>query len=186
MPMGWVSSWASYWLTIPSVSAPSLMPACFVDRINLGLKVLSMGWCLSFYLGFCMGIGGGHFSFHISNVVNSGFLVLYVKLRIALLRYIKNYVGISMENSLNLYITFGKMVSFTKLILPFNEHVRFFFLLIFSLFSFFIDLKYLPYRSFTFLVRVTLRYFIVFFFFFGYYDGSCFSDLFLSQFIICI
>ncbi|EDL00034.1 mCG141415 [Mus musculus] len=43
--MGWSSNWASYWLAIPSVSAPSLIPAFIVDRINFGLKVLWVGWC---------------------------------------------------------------------------------------------------------------------------------------------
>jgi hypothetical protein len=44
--MGWVSSWAGYWLAIRSVSAPSLVPAFLVNRINFRLKVLSVGWCL--------------------------------------------------------------------------------------------------------------------------------------------
>jgi hypothetical protein len=37
--MGWVSSWASYWLAIVSVTAPSPVLDFFVDRINLELKV---------------------------------------------------------------------------------------------------------------------------------------------------
>jgi hypothetical protein len=40
LSMGWASSWASYWLTIPSVTAPSPVPMFLVDRINFGLKVL--------------------------------------------------------------------------------------------------------------------------------------------------
>jgi hypothetical protein len=39
-PMEWVSGWVNYWLVIPSVSAPSPMPALLVDRIHFGLKVL--------------------------------------------------------------------------------------------------------------------------------------------------
>jgi hypothetical protein len=34
--MKWVSSCASYWLVIPSVSTPSPVPAFLVDRINFG------------------------------------------------------------------------------------------------------------------------------------------------------
>jgi hypothetical protein len=41
--MGCVSSWAGYWLAIPSVSAPSSVCTLLVDRINLGLKVLWVG-----------------------------------------------------------------------------------------------------------------------------------------------
>ena len=44
--MEWVSSCAGYWLTIPSASAPTLMVAFLVDRINFGLKVFWVGWCL--------------------------------------------------------------------------------------------------------------------------------------------
>ena len=44
MTMGWISSWADYWLAIPSVSAS--MPAFLVDEINFGLKFLWMGWYL--------------------------------------------------------------------------------------------------------------------------------------------
>jgi hypothetical protein len=40
--MGWVG----YCLAIPTVSAPSPMPAFLVDRMVLGLKVLWVGWCL--------------------------------------------------------------------------------------------------------------------------------------------
>ena len=48
------------------------------------------------------------------------------------------------------------------LILPIHEHGRSFHLLRSSLISFFRDLKFLSYRSFTSLVRVTPRYFILF------------------------
>ena len=50
----------------------------------------------------------------------------------------------------------------TILILPIHEHGRSFHLLIYSLISFFKDLKLLSYRSFTCLVRVIPRYSILF------------------------
>ena len=50
----------------------------------------------------------------------------------------------------------------TILILPIHEHGKSFHLLRSSLISFFRDLKFLSYRSFTYLVRVTPRYFILF------------------------
>jgi hypothetical protein len=40
--MGWVSSWTRYWLTTPSVSAPTPIPAIFCDRISFGWKFC--GW----------------------------------------------------------------------------------------------------------------------------------------------
>ena len=40
------SFWAVYWLAIPLVSAPSLVPAFPLDRINFGLRVLKVCWCL--------------------------------------------------------------------------------------------------------------------------------------------
>jgi hypothetical protein len=64
--------------------------------------------------------------------------------------------------ALNLYIAFSKMVIFTILFLPSHKHGRSFHHLRSSLTSFFRDLKFLSYRSFTGLVRVTQRYFIVF------------------------
>jgi hypothetical protein len=45
LPMGWVSSWAGYWLAIPSVSPPSPMPALLVDRINFK-DALHIRWLL--------------------------------------------------------------------------------------------------------------------------------------------
>jgi len=62
---------------------------------------------------------------------------------------------------LNLYIAFSKMATFTILILPNYKQGRSFHLLRSSN-SFFRDLKFLSYRSFTCLVRVTPRYFILF------------------------
>ena len=49
--MGWVSSWAGYWLVILSVSAPYPVPTFLVDRINFGLNVLWVGWCPYQYFG---------------------------------------------------------------------------------------------------------------------------------------
>jgi hypothetical protein len=40
------SSWVGYWLVIPSVFASSPMPSFLVDKINFGLKVLWVSWCL--------------------------------------------------------------------------------------------------------------------------------------------
>jgi len=51
---------------------------------------------------------------------------------------------------------------FTILFLPIHEHGRSFHFLRFSSISFFRGLKFLSYRSFTCLVKVTLRYFILF------------------------
>jgi hypothetical protein len=66
--------------------------------------------------------------------------------------------------ALNLQIAFSKMAVFTILILVMHEHGRFFHLLRSSSISFFRNLKFLSYRSFTCLVRVrvTPRYFILF------------------------
>ena len=41
--MGWVSSWAGYWLAILSVSAPFPVPEFLVERINFGSKILWVG-----------------------------------------------------------------------------------------------------------------------------------------------
>jgi hypothetical protein len=50
----------------------------------------------------------------------------------------------------------------TILLLTIHEHERYFHLLRSSLSSFFRDFKFLSYRSFTCLIRVTQRYFILF------------------------
>jgi hypothetical protein len=63
---------------------------------------------------------------------------------------------------LNLYIAFSKIAIFTILILPVQKHGRSFHLLRSSSISFVTNLKFLSYRSFTCLVRVTPRYFILF------------------------
>jgi hypothetical protein len=49
--MGWVSSWASYWWYIPSVSAPSLVPTLLVDRIHFWVEILWVNWCLNHSTG---------------------------------------------------------------------------------------------------------------------------------------
>ena len=64
--------------------------------------------------------------------------------------------------ALNLQTVFHKMAIFTILILPVHEHGRCFHLLRSSSISFFRDLKFLSYRSFTYLVKAIPRYFILF------------------------
>ena len=66
-----------------------------------------------------------------------------------------------MAIALNLKIAFGKMGIFAMLILTILEHGSSFHLLR-SLISVFRDLKFFSYRSFTCLVRVAPRYFILF------------------------
>jgi hypothetical protein len=54
------------------ISTPSSMPTFLVDRINLGLKVSWVGWCL--YCspwGSCLATGGGLLSFPIPNAVTA-------------------------------------------------------------------------------------------------------------------
>jgi hypothetical protein len=63
--------------------------------------------------------------------------------------------------ALNLQIALIKMIIFNILFLPIHEHGSSFHLLWFSI-IFFRDLKFLSYRSFTYLVRVTASYFILF------------------------
>jgi hypothetical protein len=57
---------------------------------------------------------------------------------------------------------FGKMTIFIMLDLPIHEHWRMFHLVRSSLTYFFRDLKFLSYRSFSCLLRVASRYFILF------------------------
>ena len=78
-----------------------------------------------------------------------GFLLFQMNLQIALSNSLKNWFGILMVIALNLYIAFGKIAIFTIMILPIHEHGRSFHLLRSSLNSFFRDLKFLLYRSFT-------------------------------------
>jgi hypothetical protein len=82
-------------------------------------------------------------------------------LNIFLPRSVKNCVKILKGIVLHLYITFGRMAIFTMLILLIHGHGRPFYCLIPSI-SFFKDLKFLSYRSFTCLSRATPRYFILF------------------------
>jgi hypothetical protein len=91
-----------------------------------------------------------------------GFLFSHMNLSIVFLRSVKNCVGILIGIRLNLQIAFGKMDVFTTLILLIHDHVRSFCLLIPSPISFFKDLKFLSYRSFICLIRVTPRHFILF------------------------
>jgi hypothetical protein len=72
-----------------------------------------------------------------------------------------------MGRALNLYIVYAKIAIFTiaiftLLILPIYKHGRSFHLLRSSSISFFRDLKLLSFKSFTCLVRDTIRYFILF------------------------
>ena len=64
--------------------------------------------------------------------------------------------------ALNLYIAFGKMAIFTILILPIQGVGRFFHFLRSASISFFRAMKFFSHRSFTCLIRVTQRYFILF------------------------
>ena len=69
------------------------------------------------------------------------------------------------------------------LILPIQEHGRSFHFQISFPISFFKDLKLLLYRSFTCLVRIAPKIFCILC---GYCKGCCFTDFFLSPFIVCI
>jgi hypothetical protein len=62
----------------------------------------------------------------------------------------------------NLYIYFGRMSSFTKLILTIYEYRRSFHLLLSSSIYFLKDLRFLSKSSFTCLVRDIPNYFILF------------------------
>ena len=64
--MRWVSSWAGCRLEVPSVSAPSPVPAFLVDRIHFGLKV----GVPIISLGFLPATGDGLFMFSIINAVS--------------------------------------------------------------------------------------------------------------------
>ena len=66
-----------------------------------------------------------------------GFMLIQIKLRIAVSVFMKNWVRISMTIALNLQIVFGKMDIFTIFILMINEHERYFHLLRSSLISLF-------------------------------------------------
>ena len=64
--------------------------------------------------------------------------------------------------ALNLEIAFGRIDIFIMLILSTQEHGRSFPFLVSSSISFFKDLKFFLYNSFTCMVRVTPRYFVLF------------------------
>ena len=90
-----------------------------------------------------------------------GILLPWVNFKIALSNSMNNWVGILMGIALNLYITVGKKaIGRIIWILKIHEHWRSFHLLGFSSISFLTDLKFLSYRSFISLVRVTPSYFI--------------------------
>ena len=90
------------------------------------------------------------------------FLFYHIKLSIVLSKSIKNCVGILMVITLNHFNAYDKIAIITMSVLLIHKHGRAFLLLIPSPISFFKDLKFLSYRSFTCLVRVTPRYFILF------------------------
>jgi len=87
-----------------------------------------------------------------------------------------------------LEFAFGEMAIFTILIPPIHEHGRSFHLLRSSLISFFRDLKFSSYKSFTCLVRVTLRDFTLFVTIVNgvcdYCEGCHFLNFLLSLFIL--
>jgi hypothetical protein len=92
-----------------------------------------------------------------------GLLSFHTKLRIVLSRSVKNCVGILVGILRLLYrLLLVGWAILTMLILPTHDHGRSFHLLIPSSIFFLSDLKFLSYRSFTCLVRVIPRYFILF------------------------
>ena len=89
-----------------------------------------------------------------------GFSFFLMKLSIILLRSVENCAEILTEITLNLYIAFGKIAIFMNVDLTYpRAWESFLFCDIF--FSFFKDLKFLSYRSFTCLVSVTPSYFML-------------------------
>lgn len=72
-----------------------------------------------------------------------GFWLFQINLQFAFSNSMNNWVGILMGITLNLFIAFGKMATFTILILPICEIGSFFYLLRSSLNSFFRDLMFL-------------------------------------------
>ena len=74
------------------------------------------------------------------------FLPSQMNLRIVLPISLKNFVGVLIGITLNLYIAFGKMAVFTMIILPIQEHGRSLHFLRSSLISFLRDLKLLSCR----------------------------------------
>jgi hypothetical protein len=78
-----------------------------------------------------------------------------------MIKDVEHFFQVLLEIALNLYIAFSKMAILTILILPIYEHGRYFHLLRSSSISFFRDLKFWSYGSFTSLVRITPKYFIL-------------------------
>jgi hypothetical protein len=78
---------------------------------------------------------------------------------------------------------FGRMVIFTLLVLQIHDHGRCLHFLRSSLISFLRNLKFLSYRSFICLVRVTPK---IFYIICNYCEGCCCPIFFVSPFIIFI
>ena len=74
----------------------------------------------------------------------------------------EEFFGDFFGNCIESIDAFGRIAIFTLLILPIQEHGRSFHFLVSSSISFFKDLKFLPNRSFTSLISVTPRYFVLF------------------------
>ena len=65
--MGWVSSWASYWLAIPSVSALSIIPAFLVDMVKFWIESFVDEFVLiSLHQCTFLATGGSFPRFHIT------------------------------------------------------------------------------------------------------------------------
>ena len=75
---------------------------------------------------------------------------------------VKNCVGILMGITMNLQIAFGRIAIFIRLIVCVQESGRSFHLLVSPSISFFKDLKFLSNRSFSSLISVSPRYFMLF------------------------
>ena len=85
-----------------------------------------------------------------------------MNLNIVLSRSVENCAGILVGIALPLQIAFGRMTIFTLLILLIQENGRSFLLLISSSINVFKDFKFLSYKSFSCLIRVAPRCFILF------------------------
>jgi hypothetical protein len=78
--MGWVSSWASYWLAITSwpKSLPNLCPSISFKQDKFWFEVLCMGWVpYPCTWGSCLAIGGDLFGFHVPNFRHLGYGCLH-------------------------------------------------------------------------------------------------------------
>jgi len=145
----WVHFWVfnSIPLVYPSVSLP--IPCSFYHYCSV---ILSSGVMIPREVLLLLRIALAILAFSYSEWI----------CKLIFLSQLKNWVGILMEIVLNVYIAFGKMVIFTILILSIHEHGSSFYLLRYSSNSFFRYLNFLSYTSFTYLVKLTLRYFILF------------------------